>query len=244
MYEHLLKPLNDTLMPLYRKYGEYEVFRDFLELFVLAWSYPNELSEERNQSLCSRYTKQERLTISKGFGQLMGAYDKAIPTDPKAGASVDLLGDWYMEMSGRNKKYMGQFFTPMPVCDMMAKMVLGPEPRQTINDPACGSARMLLVAHKYNPKARVYAADLDRICCMMSAINLMVHGCVGELAHMDSLSLEWFAGWLINPALLSTGVPSIHWLTEDATSMAAKPLIQRRPKADSPPETHDQLSLF
>ena len=58
----------------------------------------------------------------------------------------ELLGESYMQLSSRSKaSALGQFFTPMPICVLMAQIV-EVEPGKTICDPACGSGRTLLAA--------------------------------------------------------------------------------------------------
>ena len=58
----------------------------------------------------------------------------------------DPLGELHQQAisSGHN----GQYWSPEPVCDMMANLTIGDtlEDGQTVSDPACGSGRMLLAA--------------------------------------------------------------------------------------------------
>jgi DNA modification methylase len=63
----------------------------------------------------------------------------------------DPLGEpFYMQAisNGHN----GQYFSPVPICDIMATMSVGDDsrPGQTVCDCACGSGRMLLAAAKIN----------------------------------------------------------------------------------------------
>jgi type I restriction-modification system DNA methylase subunit len=109
----------------------------------------------------------------------------------------DVLGELFMEFvsHGRN----GQFFTPQPVCDMMALMTIGEnlQDGETINDPACGSGRTLMAAAKINRRALFYGADSDLTCCKMTALNMIINTMQGEVAHMNSLSLEYFKSYHI-----------------------------------------------
>ena len=113
-----------------------------------------------------------------------------------------------MAVVGRtSRQYRGQFFTPHTICDFMAKIILGergeyPDTpsvtcgafgrRVIVGDPTAGSARLLLAAHadlcsKNYPNHYMVAEDIDALCCKMSAINLCVHGCFGEVVCHDTL---------------------------------------------------------
>jgi type I restriction-modification system DNA methylase subunit len=108
----------------------------------------------------------------------------------------DLLGEMFMEFvsHGRN----GQFFTPQPVCDMMANILIDtPEDGKTVSDPACGSGRLLLAAAKLNRKMNFYGADNDLTCCKMAALNLIINTMAGEIAHMNSVTMEYYRSYHI-----------------------------------------------
>ena len=86
--------------------------------------------------------------------------------------------------------------TPEPLCNMMASMVLGDiQDGKTVCDPACGSGRMLLAAARLNRHARFYGADLDNTCCKLSLLNMMLNSLTGEIAHMNTLSNEFYTGY-------------------------------------------------
>src|SRR5581483_11483677 len=76
------------------------------------------------------------------------------------GLSVDVKGTIYEGLLARNaedvKSGAGQYFTPRPLIDAMVEVV-DPEPHQTVHDPACGTAGLLLAAWEHmkrHPKAR------------------------------------------------------------------------------------------
>lgn len=131
----------------------------------------------------------------------------------------DAWGDLFMELSGKIKSFRGQFFTPAPVADLCAKMSAQESSgaRPVINDCACGSARMLLAAEQLayergSVQPYLIGEDIDGMCCKMAAINLAVHGCLGEVVRHDSLQHpdELSYGYIINESL-SAGLdfPSI-----------------------------------
>lgn len=126
----------------------------------------------------------------------------------------DALGTFYECLSGRGKRQaMGQFFTPYEICELMTRISTGDDQAGKgllVNDPASGSGRMLLAWHAAAPGNYQFAADLDSICAKMSAVNMCVHGCVGQAVCMDSLDPDdWRFGYDVNPILNRWGVPSI-----------------------------------
>jgi hypothetical protein len=126
----------------------------------------------------------------------------------------DMLG-WLYEYIASNykRKGMGQFFTPPYLCDMMVRInnpvicertnknnvITGPT---TIQDPACGSGRMLLAAasswinaqqeedYRYVDGFYMCANDLDAMCTKMTAINFVLHGLTGEVTCANGLWME------------------------------------------------------
>lgn len=134
----------------------------------------------------------------------------------------DTFGDFFMACVGHtSRQYRGQFFTPEHICDFMARVTIsgneenkpmavcgGFGKREIVNDCACGSARLLLAAHAVNCEkgkrpSYFVAEDIDRMCCKMSAINLCVHGCFGEVVCHDALADpgEINIGYIINEGL-------------------------------------------
>lgn len=180
------------------KHEPSRLFEDYLDLVLCCMA--NQRQEERYLKVAARYTRDELNTVS----QLMAYHILIHEHQVNEYGWYDMLGDIYMELASRSKaSRMGQFFTPAPVCDMMAKMTIG-DPAQaegkTCMDPAAGSGRTLLAIHALQPKiGLVAAADLDPICAKMCALNFWMHGIRGEVAQMNSLSLEWFFAWQTHP---------------------------------------------
>lgn len=134
----------------------------------------------------------------------------------------DAWGDIFMENSGNFKSFRGQFFTPSAVSDLCARISWDDMPllasgRPVVNDCACGSARMLLSAHKMAYEKGIMqpylvGEDIDGICCKMAAVNLAVHGCFGEIIRHDTLKSpdDLRYGYIINESLaIGQSMPSI-----------------------------------
>ena len=139
----------------------------------------------------------------------------------------DPWGDLFMELTPKGG-LRGQFFTPTSICELMAD-ISKPEDaepttpcngfgnRVTVADCACGSGRNLLAAHAKFIKANarkpyLVGEDIDIICCQMTAINLMAHGCFGEVICHNTLTepKELRVGFVVNEGLYPfTAMPTI-----------------------------------
>jgi type I restriction-modification system DNA methylase subunit len=107
----------------------------------------------------------------------------------------DILGNVYMNVASMSKSQaLGQYFTPFPVCEMMAKMSLGDIKAQIetakaegkrlkVCDPAVGSGAMLLASKKVIIEEmglrgldyfEFYGIDIDPICVNMCKIQMIL----------------------------------------------------------------------
>ena len=115
----------------------------------------------------------------------------------------DPIGELYMQAISNGQN--GQYFSPMPICDMLTAISLGDnsQPGQTVADCACGSGRMLLAAAKLNRHLQLYGADLDNTCCKMALLNMLFNSLKGEIACMNSLSNEFYRGYNVSTTLIN-----------------------------------------
>lgn len=169
----------------------------------------------------------------------------------------DMLGEIYMEYVSRGQH--GQYFTPMNISDMMA-LCSGAEnlkPEQSVCDPCCGSGRMLLavakVCAKKNGNRRLfcYGSDIDLVCVKMAVINMMLNSIPGEIAWMNSLSMEHWRSYHIGLLLLdSFWMPTIRVTGAGETSFIQRLQESGRASGSEIPESvvahvnPVQLSLF
>ncbi len=50
----------------------------------------------------------------------------------------------------------------------------------------------------------------------MTSVNMMTHGCVGEVVWHNSLDPStYYGGWVINPTLNITGIPGIEIMSKE-----------------------------
>ncbi|MVM36491.1 N-6 DNA methylase [Spirosoma sp. HMF3257] len=131
----------------------------------------------------------------------------------------DALGTFYEVLASQGKRQiLGQFFTPACVVDFMSAIQGADESitgkGQLVNDPCSGSGRMLISFHAKAPGNFLFGTDLDPICTKMTAVNMCLHGCVGQAVCMNSLDPnEWRFGYHINRRLSMTGMPTIEPMT-------------------------------
>lgn len=157
----------------------------------------------------------------------------------------DPLGELFMQAisSGHN----GQYFTPEPICDMMATISVGkPTDGQTVADCACGSGRMLLSAAKLNRHLKLYGADLDITCCKMALLNMLLNSLQGEIAHMNSLSNDFYRGYKVSTVLVNGHHYPYYIEFTDASQsqLWLKPVKEAAPKFDKPFEPVSTTTLI
>ena len=186
-------------------FSEWSVFNDFLDMCIYAFSRGK--YEAEYLEIVKRYPKEKVNQLAELLSLLVlsmtGEINSTETSENKYSAGAqDILGELYEQRFSSSKS--GQFFTPQPIADFMAIAICGDSKEfehKTVCDPACGSGRMLLAAKKINPYNRFYGADLDETCCKMAAINLFLNGVKGEIAHMNSITMEFYKSYKL------TGMP-------------------------------------
>lgn len=201
------------------------------------------------------------------FYDMMATYFQVMERELNRNTWFDAWGDLFMSLitNGGNK---GQFFTPPTICNIMSEAILGKEPEATqnttfgkrviISDCACGSSRNLLAAMAVfakNAWRKPYfvAEDLDLLCCKMSAINMAIHGCFGEVICHDTLCEpdKVRKGYIVNETMFPfpTNIPSIRPCSDENRFLGIsiwkkkeKPL--ERTKTASTAKHPTQLTLF
>lgn len=184
-----------------RHYGIHNLFSDFLTLLICAFSHGAKEKEYLN--IIGKYEKPEAYKLSEALTALV------VEMTGDGDGMVDVLGKYFEENLSFGKN--GQFFTPQHICDMMARINNPVQFTDQILDPACGSGRMLMAMAKVNRFARFNGADNDLNCAKMTVINLYLNNMYGEVAWMNSLTNQYFGGWVIEHTI--KGVPRIREIT-------------------------------
>jgi type I restriction enzyme M protein len=196
-------------------YYDYDIFRDFVDYTTacLLWHGDAKLAQELQTRYRDDYPR---------FKDLFVALLNTMAEQTIDGGWYDALGSLYEVIASRNKcSWLGQFFTPPSLCDMMAQFQAQDvrEDAKTANDPACGSGRTLLALNAVRPGLYYIAQDLDPICTKMTAINMALHGAKGQSVNGSSLDPDDFQfGYEVNPRLYTMqGIPHLLPITKDAS---------------------------
>lgn len=127
--------------------------------------------------------KQAYIDALNAFGDLADDYH-------------DPVGDMFMGRVSHGQH--GQFFTPESVSLLMSEIIMDEKIHDgmTINDPACGSGRTLLMSLKHlrerhNVEPKLYANDLSMTCAKMTLLNFCVNSVEGEVTCGDTLKLDY-----------------------------------------------------
>jgi hypothetical protein len=188
-----------------RKYDRHKVFADFITASAISlqnsmrYFMPKQkylALENEYLSIVQRYTKEEVEMICRLFGLLVQMMEEeALPQD--------VLGPLYMEMELGNG-YMGQFFTPPEISEMMAQISYGDsleimeKPFITLQEPACGAGSMILAFAKVmlskgmspTEKLWVQAIDVHRTTALMCYLQMALWHVPGQVIVGNSLSME------------------------------------------------------
>lgn len=205
---------------------------------VKGWDYPKEQNADFHDMMITYFHILEKVIDRQGW--------------------CDAWGDLFMSLhpSGGGK---GQFFTPDDICNLMTRIELKEEPeakqftifgmRAIVNDCAAGSSRNLLAAYAHFiekgwRKPYLSAEDVDYTCCKMSAINMAVHGCYGEVVCHNTLTepAEVRVGYLVNGGLYR-GFPTIRMVNDPTLFIATRRTCMLQEKEKQKKE-HKQLELW
>lgn len=199
-----------------RVHGCVEVFRDFLDVFLFVLSCGK--YREDSVRIDRLYDEQEKRT----FIQMV-----QVVADHSEGF-CDILGEVFMEYISHGNN--GQFFTPQHVTDLMAGITCaGIRPGQSVYDPTCGSGRMLLSAVKSlsltHPNERIfcYGSDIDLTCVKMATINMLMNSIPGEIAWMNTLTLEHWKSFRMELVRMgNVWLPTLTVLKSGCTDMVGR----------------------
>lgn len=187
-------------------YGYNEIFADWIDYMVACFSTDGDPKLAKH--LQEKYTDCYAV-----FDRMLKEYLYIMEAQTKRHEWYDGLGIIYEAIASRWKSSkMGQFFTPPSIVDLMVAInTTGQEigKGKTVNDPTCGSGRLLIAHHAAYPGNRQYGQDLDPICAKMTAVNMLLHGCVGEVSCMNTITMEWYFGFYVNPYLSAIRRPQL-----------------------------------
>jgi len=183
-FKELLKGFESN--PVFAHMHPYDLYRQWLEAVWAMLELP--LDPKGFRAALDRYTYEQ----GRELGRLFGLYVEAVEDLPFR----DILGSLFMRLDV-NSVRAGQYFTPWPIAEMMARMTFDREEflrlvkergSVSVCDPACGSGVMLLAFGKVVHDAlgrdgtnglRLYGTDIDSRCVAMCRIQLRMNGLDG-----------------------------------------------------------------
>lgn len=177
-----------------------DVFADAVHMMACSlWSplAPDGKSVEADfNATRKKYSDKEYEHIQTAFGIVMEALEER---------REEFLGT-ILEHLNANAKGFGQFLTPRPVANLMARMSMDglkyePGKILAITDPACGAsvlmieqAEMLMQElHVQQSDILILVGDIDRRAVDMSFVELSLLGYAAQVEHMDSLMMKRFS---------------------------------------------------
>src|SRR5580698_5821659 len=158
----------------------------------------------------------------------------------------------------------GQFFSPYPLCRMMAKMTLGDEEDVrarieargfvTVQEPCCGSGAMVIaLAHEmrelginHQQHLHVTATDVDPKCVHMAYVQFALLHIPAVIVHGNTLSLEEFGRWYTPAHIMDGWAWKLRRESEAAHEVQDVPEMPKpeRPSDDDDHRPPTQLTLF
>ena len=186
------KGWQNTLERLYRRHNLSQVYRDLVRMIACALSM--QTREAQYLECIGRYKKEELEVFPRAMAELIAAMEREPYTD--------LLGDPFLELESKSTKQgRGEFYTPQNICDMMAEMTVQGSLEDgkilTLNDPACGSGRMMLGLVKALEQrgisplcVQATVQDLNPTAVDMAYINLTLWGVPTKAIWGDTIRLE------------------------------------------------------
>jgi type I restriction-modification system DNA methylase subunit len=214
----------DCLRKLGHRHSLYTVFCDFVAMGAFAFSNRVDLTrfEQREKSyldIVKRYARDEVNTLCQAFGMLAMAYEP----DEATGLGTcfeDVLGEIFMALEFGNDR-AGQFFTPMAVCRLTARLTLDEasvkaaiEQRGhlSVAEPAAGAGAMVIaVAEVLNEMGFdhqrhlvVTAVDISEAAVHMAYLQGAFLGIPAVIVHGNSLTMQEHAAWL-TPGYVQAG---------------------------------------
>ncbi|MFN8288962.1 MAG: N-6 DNA methylase [Chitinophagaceae bacterium] len=169
----------ESLHAIAHRFSRHTVFDDFLTLAMTSCTQdPGTGKSWYEDEYLATIAKYKDSDLRHEFPKAFACLVQEMENRYDAQEGNDVLGEFFEQhiSNGRN----GQYFTPFPVCTMMATMTLDRttgKPPQRILDPTCGSGRMLIaVAKVCGPDNEYYGIDIDRVCVKMTALNLFLNG--------------------------------------------------------------------
>jgi type I restriction enzyme M protein len=240
-----VRELDKLIASFAEKYGldRITIFRDFLRFVINGWTLPG------FPGLTDWKYTPEQNTL---FGGMNDAWIRIMDEQLKGNGFFDAFARLHPAYSAdKDRQSKGQFMTPPHIAQLMAGMVPADSSKVgSVADPTGGSGGLLLASHAQNPKNFHVSMDVDYTMCLQAVCNFIIHGVVGMVVCINTLTLKDFrGGWLVNELLYRTGLPTVRPLTEDEYLIHSNNLDRtwiyflNQTEYDQFEKTHKTLSL-
>jgi len=201
-----MQDIINLIQKLSYRHSTSKVFSDFVEISALAFSNAVDKSqfderEKRYMDIVGQYKKEEVYEFPKLLGMLVNHLEET----PR-----DVLGEAFHALELHNE-HKGQFFTPYPMCRMMAKMVINEGYEDiiskygfiTLSEPACGTGAMVIAtAHElkdrninYQQVTHTTATDIDPLCVHAAYVQFSLLNIPAVVVHGDTLRMQEWSHW-------------------------------------------------
>ena len=176
-----LATLEHAIRTLSYGHHTFTIFRHFVELSALALSnLADPINKAAREAQYLAIVKQYKPEEVQQFPLMFGMLVECMEQEP-----TDVLGRLYHRLEIHNHQ-SGQFFTPYPVCQAMAKMLVHDaahlvEEQEFIRamEPCVGSGAMVIALAQalrekeinYQHKLHVTAIDIDTLCVHMAYVH-------------------------------------------------------------------------
>lgn len=190
------------------KHDLYTVFGDWCECSAMSMSNAVDLVNfEKREARYLEIARKYGCETMGTFSHIMGEVVMALEERPQ-----DILGAAFHALELHNKA-RGQFFTPYPICQLMARMVAGSaeDMRKAIaergfmiaQEPAAGSGAMVIalaeaileVGFNYQQLLHVTAVDIDPRAVHMAYIQFSLLHIPATVIVGDSLAMRFREHW-------------------------------------------------
>jgi hypothetical protein len=183
----------------------FTTFRHFVEASAIAFSNVADPSnkavrEEQYLAIVKQYKPEEFQKFPSLLGMLVACLEQE---------STDVLGVLYHRLELHNEQ-AGQFFTPYPVCQAMAKMLVHDAKQLAreqefirAHEPCVGSGAMVIALAQalreeginYQQKLHVTAIDLDLLAVHMAYVHCTLLHIPALIVHGDTLRFKTYSVW-------------------------------------------------
>jgi hypothetical protein len=233
----------------------FTTFRHFVELSAITFSnIADPINKADRESHYLSIVQQYKPEAFQKFPELLGMLTLCLAHEPS-----DVLGVLYHRLELHNEQ-SGQFFTPYPVCQAMAKMLVHDAKHLVAeqafiraHEPCVGSGAMVIALAQalreeginYQQHLHVTAIDLDILAVQMAYVQCTLLHIPALICHGDTLRGEVYSVWRTFAHTLGCWDAKLARDPRQLPPPAPQPskALPREPAAPLPP-AGTQLSLF